>query len=109
MATLCLSQQRFEVRTEFTSDGETRLGWQVPITEDTGAFWFFTDDNLEIVLKVLDGCGINDHYWIYATGLTDVATQLTVTDKTTGESWSRQQDDGDAFPLFSDTEALSCE
>ena len=32
------------------------------------------------MIKVIDGCGYNDRYWVFAGGLTNVETHLTVRD-----------------------------
>jgi hypothetical protein len=45
-----------------------------------GLFWFFSPDNPEVVVKVLDGCAINDHYWVYVSAGTNVGFSVTVTD-----------------------------
>ena len=66
-------------------DGATGEGTAVPITSDTGYFWFFSPENIEVVTKVLDGCFVNDHYWVFAGGLTNVEVTLAVTDTETGE------------------------
>ena len=39
-----------------------------------------------MVIKVLHGCGVNGSYWVFAGGLTNVRTALTVTDTATGKS-----------------------
>ena len=54
------------------------------LTPDTGYLWFFNPENIEMVLKVLDGCDINNHYWVFAGGLTNVEVNMTVTDTETG-------------------------
>ena len=33
-------------------------GQVIPLTGDTGAFWFFSSSNVEVVIKVLNGCGV---------------------------------------------------
>ena len=32
------------------------------------------------MVKVLNGCGVNTRYWVFAGGLTNVRVTLTVTD-----------------------------
>ena len=83
--TLCLNEGRFQVTAEWaTAGGGAGGGVAVPLTADTGAFWFFDSANVEMVVKVLDGCGLNDHFWVFAGGLTDTQVQLTVVDTETG-------------------------
>ena len=79
--TLCLNQGRFEVKIDYlTAQGATGDGQAFPLTSDSGYFWFFDDANVELVIKVIDGCGFNDRYWVFAGGLTNVETHLTVRD-----------------------------
>jgi hypothetical protein len=51
---------------------------------DSGAFWFFGFSNWEMLVKVLDGCGVNGHFWVFAAGSTDLEYTLRVTDTSTG-------------------------
>lgn len=57
-----------------------RRGKLQAMTADTGYFWFFSAANVEVVIKVINGCGFNSAYWIYAGGLTDVDVQIEVKD-----------------------------
>ncbi len=83
--TLCLNEGRFQVSAAWaTAAGATGRGGSVPLTADTGAFWFFDPANVEMVVKLLDGCGLNEHFWVFAGGLTDTEVQLTVVDTETG-------------------------
>ncbi len=60
------------------------LGTGPPITTNTGAFWFFSSDNLELVVKVLDGRSINGKWWVFYGALSNVEYTITVTDTQTG-------------------------
>ena len=84
--TLCLDQGRFEVTVdwEVPSQGRSGSGAAVPLTADTGYFWFFSDTNVELMIKVLDGEQINGHFWVFYGALSNVAYTVTVTDTTTG-------------------------
>src|SRR5262249_35114872 len=55
-----------------TQEGAANSGTAVPITSNTGAFWFFDPSNLELVVKVLDGRAINGHFWVFYGSMTDV-------------------------------------
>lgn len=82
---LCLNDARFRVRAVWrTGQGVTGSGRAVTLTGDTGYFWFFNEENVEVVVKVLDGCPVNGHYWVFAAGLTNVEVTMTVEDTTTG-------------------------
>jgi photosystem II stability/assembly factor-like uncharacterized protein len=79
--TLCLNSGRFRVQVGWrTSDGTIGRGIAVPITSDTGAFWFFSDNNIELVVKVVDGRPVNGHYWVFSGALSNVAYEITVID-----------------------------
>ena len=79
--TLCLDGGRFRVRATWTSsDGTSGPGHAATLTGDTGDFWFFDSSNLELIVKVLEGCSTNAHRWVFASGLTNVLVTLTVTD-----------------------------
>ena len=56
---LCL-RGRFEARVDWKNPftGQTGTGKALPLTGDTGAFWFFDAANLELMIKVLDGGGV---------------------------------------------------
>jgi hypothetical protein len=84
--TLCLAGGRFQVETEWrTSGGAAGDGTSIPLTGDTGAFWFFNAENVEILVKVLDACSSQfDSFWVFAAGLTNVEVRLTITDTETG-------------------------
>ena len=84
-ATLCLNSSRFRVQTQWvTSDGRTGGGHAVALTEDTGYFWFFSSNNVEMIVKVLDGRALNNNFWFFAGGLTNVKVFITVTDTQAG-------------------------
>jgi hypothetical protein len=83
--TLCLDQGQFEVKVAWkTREGVTGVGRAMPLTGDTGWFWFFDDDNLELMIKVLDGRGVNGNYWVFYGALSDVEYTITVRNTATG-------------------------
>ncbi len=83
-STLCLAN-RFRAEVAFQSGpGGNGSGQAVPLTGDTGAFWFFDPANVELVVKAIDGNALNDHFWIFYGALSNVQYDLTVTDTVTG-------------------------
>jgi len=56
---------------------------------------------------VLDGCGINQRYWVFAGGLTDVRVELTVEDTVSGEVRIYTNPLGGAFLPIQDMEAFA--
>jgi hypothetical protein len=83
--TLCLSNSTYAVTVVWaTTDGRTGSGNAVTLTSDTGYFWFFSSANVELVIKVLDGRGINGKHWVFYGALSDVTYTITVTNRVTG-------------------------
>ena len=54
------------------------------ISSETKGFWFFTPENVEVIMKVLDGRAVNGKFWVYYASLTHIPFTLTVTDTVTG-------------------------
>jgi photosystem II stability/assembly factor-like uncharacterized protein len=107
--TLCLDGGRFRVRATWTSsDGTSGPGHAATLTGDTGDFWFFDSSNVELIVKVLEGCSTNAHRWVFASGLTNVLVTLTVTDIVTGTTKVYTNPQGTAFAPIQDTSAFSC-
>lgn len=108
--TLCLADGRFAVRVDWqTANGGTGAGHPRPITANSGAFWFFQASNLELLVKVIDACGETPpHRWVFAAGLTNVATTLVVTDTVTGAVRRYQSPAGAPFAPLQDTNAFNC-
>lgn len=100
---------RFKVEAAWrTPIGTTGIGHPRPLVADTGAFWFFSPTNLELLVKVLDGCAASSHYWVFAGGLTNVEVTLTVTDTSTGAARVYTNPQGVACAPIQDTAAFPC-
>ena len=108
--TLCLNQGRFAVTASFTDapQGLPVQATAVPLTADTGYFWFFDPANVELVVKVLDGCAVNGNFWVFAGGLTNVNVLLQVTDTRTGATKPYSNALGLAFQPIQDSSAFVC-
>jgi photosystem II stability/assembly factor-like uncharacterized protein len=107
--TLCLDGGRFRVTASWTSnDNSSGLGHAVPLTGDTGYFWFFDRTNIEVVVKVLEACSVNGNRWVFASGLTNVFVNLSVTDITGGATNTYRNPQGTAFQPIQDTAAFPC-
>lgn len=57
--------------------------------------------------KVLDACALNERFWVFAAGLTNVDVLITVTDTHTGTNWSSHNDLDEAFAPIQDTETFA--
>jgi len=95
-AALCLEEGRFQVRVAWqkTPSGPSYSAAAVPLTGDTGYFWFFDEANVELVVKVLDGTAVNGHHWVFYGGLSDVQYTITVTDSLTGATQTYENPQG---------------
>jgi len=91
--TLCLLEDRFAVEVNWLSPygdgsqgGSEGVGQAVAGTDNTGFFWFSEVPELEIALKVLDGSGVNDHFWVFYGGVCELEYSISVTDTVSGAS-----------------------
>jgi uncharacterized repeat protein (TIGR03803 family) len=110
--TLCLNNGRFEVRTQWTDfqgnqgSGNVVLGVS---SSDSGLFWFFGPTNWEVLIKVLNGCGVNSHYWVFGAASTNVQYTIQVTDTVSGAVNYYTNPLGTSSPAITDTAAFgSC-
>lgn len=114
--TLCIDDQagdrRFRVRVSFSSAQASGNGKAVPLSSlgvnSGGLFWFFGASNPEMLVKVLNGCGLNNKYWVFWSAGTNVGLTLTVTDTVTGSSKTYTNPNGKAAAPVQDTSALPC-
>ncbi len=107
--TMCLNAGRFRVTADWrTPDGATGQGHAIPLTADTGYFWFFNPDNVEIVIKVLNACvdPFNAH-WVFSAGLTNVEVTLRVVDTQTGSVKTYFNPLNTPYPPVQDTSAFA--
>jgi len=83
---LCLLGGRFEFRVHWNDHHNLQQGEgrAQRLTDRSGAFWFFHTDNLELVVKMLDGRTVNGDFWVFVGAMTDVEFFLTVVDVETG-------------------------
>ena len=73
-----------------------------------GSFWFFGQDNPEVLVKVLNGCAINNHFWVFVTAGTNIGFTVHVKDTATSlTSDYVNQDNTPAVPV-QDTRAFPC-
>lgn len=105
----CLASERFLVEADWR-DFTGRRGTASAVfggADDSGLFFFFDEDNWEMLVKVLNGCGVTQHFWVFAAATTNVETTLRVTDTLTGETTSYFNPLGSAAAAITDTEALA--
>ena len=107
LTTLCLNEDRFRVAVHWETDDRSGDGKAVELTSDTGYFWFFSENNVEVVIKVLNGCAIGDGaYWVFIGGLTDVRVELEVEDVESRKLKTYVNEAGTLFVPVTDTTAF---
>lgn len=104
---LCLNHGRFRVEVAWSANGSSGAGTVVPgASADSGLFWFFSPENWELMVKVLDGCGVNQRYWVFAAATTNVHYVLTVTDTASGRVVRYENPAGRPAAATTDTNAF---
>lgn len=102
----CLNDGRFQVTATWKkSDGSTGAATPAMFTNDTGYFWFFSDSNVELVIKVLGP--VNGKFWVFASGLTNVGVDIVVLDTATGVAKTYRNPVGTAFQPIQDTSGFA--
>jgi hypothetical protein len=105
---LCLNNDRFKVQAHYLTFNAVSGGaGKVTLTGDTGYFFFFDPSNVEAVVKVLNGCPLNNRFWVFAGGLTDVRTVISVTDTQRNSVKIYINPQGSAFQPIQDTSAFA--
>ncbi len=107
--TRCLRDSRFAVEVEWwTGDGQNGFGKVVREgTNDSGLFSFFDEDNWEMLIKVLDGCSVNGHVWVYGASATTLGYRIRVTDTVTDAVREYLNEDGRRADAIADSEAFA--
>lgn len=105
---LCL-RDRFEVTIDWrTGPGSEGFGTVAPlITSQSGIFWFFNETNWEVMVKALNGCGLNNRYWVFSAATTNVFYRMEVFDRFAGANKVFFNYPGPPAPAVTDTNAFA--
>ena len=76
-------------------------------TNDSGMLWFFDADNWEVLIKVLDGCTLNGHVWVFGASTTNLGYVIRVTDTVTGVVKEYRNEPGVPAPAIADVTAFA--
>lgn len=74
---------------------------------ESGIVWFFSRENAEMLIKVLNGCAHNGYRWVFVAPVTDVAFNLHVT-SSRGNRWIYRNRLGETATTSSDLMAFGC-
>jgi len=108
--TACLAGERFQVRVQWRdAQGQTGYGHRQEIgSSNSVLFWFFNKDNIEFLVKVLDACALNQHFWVFGAASTDVEYTLEIIDRKGGDVVKTYFNAlGNASPAITDTAAFA--
>ena len=103
-----LGAGRFAVDVSWrNASGGSGAGSVVFQSDDSAVFWFFTAGNWEMMLKVIDGCTLNDRFWVFSAATTDVEFTVRVTDTVSGAVKTYRNPLGTSAPAITDTDAFA--
>ncbi len=89
--------------------GRRGSGQVVPGTpsSDAGLFYFFNPNNWELLVKVLNGCTVNNRVWVYVSATTNVEFTLRVEDAITHQVKTYTNPLGRLAPAITDSNAFA--
>jgi hypothetical protein len=110
--TLCIggSGGRFSLNARFRTGapGTAEGQGQVAVgNAGSGLFWFFGSDNWEVLVKSINGCGLNSRYWVFSAATTNVFYRLEVFDRSAGRQKIYFNYPGPPAPAVTDTSAFA--
>ena len=115
---LCIDSQqgdrRFAVRLHFDSalgggvEGDANVRSLSSLGISKGGILSFTDtSNPEVLVKILNGCSITNHFWVFYAATTTLGFELTVVDTKTGASRRYVNPDNHPATTITDTQAFA--
>jgi hypothetical protein len=109
--THCFLNSRFRV--EMThwrfANGTTGAGQVVSgfYNDNSGLFYFNNASDWQMQIKVLNGCGLTNRYWVFFAATTNVEFTVRVTDTKTGTVRTYFNPLGNPAPPLQDTSAFA--
>ena len=77
-------------------------------SEQSAILYFFNRDNAEMLIKVLDGCRINGHRWVFVAPVTTLAYNLSISPPDGGEPWTHSNSLNQTAAAASNIKAFAC-
>ncbi len=107
--TTCYLEGRFMVTGEFyppdgSGSGSARAA--ALQSDNSGVLTFFGPENWEILVKVLDGCSLNERYWVFLAATTNVRFRVVVRDLLAETARVYEHPGGDPAPATTDIDAF---
>jgi hypothetical protein len=85
---------------------QSGAGTPVPLSDDTGGFWFVDPSSLDLMVKVLDGTSVNGYFWVFYGALSNTEYYLDVYDTQTSSARQYYNPAG-TLASFADTAAFA--
>lgn len=107
---LCLGTDgRFRVSVVFDdgSGDAPAVAREIDGVRDSGLFWFFNSSNLEILVKVLEACPVNNRIWTFFAATTNVKFVLKVEDLVAGVTKTYFNPPGETAMTITDTDSFA--
>lgn len=73
------------------------------------AYFYMFDEaptDIETIVRMINGVGINDKYWVLVTGFANCEYTVTITDTKTCKTWTRTNPNG-TYPMIVDVNAFA--
>ena len=105
---LCLLDRRFDAQVTWSLASVSGIGQAAAEANASGTFYFFRPGNWEVLVKVLDGCAVNGHFWLFTAGATNLPWDLSITDTVTGAQRDYAHGPGGGGPSSVDIRAFPC-
>ncbi len=104
---LNLLRRIFTIEAEWSPDptSDLRFGHAGRSSDRWGHFWFFSKENPELIVKILDVCPPPSAYshWVFVSGMTNLEVVLRVRDNVGRRSTTYQSNPGQPFAPILDT------
>lgn len=91
-----------------TPEGESGSVKAETWSSEAGILWFFGRNNPEVLVKLLDGCGVNGHRWAFVAPVTTLDFNLWITGPD-GSRWTHGNQQGTTAATKSDLKAFPCQ
>jgi hypothetical protein len=101
--TLCLFSNRFQVTAQYNtygSPGTYSNATTATFSDNTGFFQTVTAGNVDVVVKMVNFCSLNNTWSVYIGGTTDLGVRLTITDMNTGNVYPATNPLGTGWTLI---------
>lgn len=107
--TLCLDQNRFQVEVDYrVGGGALQSALVAPDrTDDSGIFYFSNPNNLEFLVKMVNGCSLNNRFWVYFAATTDLEFTMRVVDTAAGVTRTYNNAAGHPADAVTDSNAFA--